>query len=190
VRNYNFKHLSLLDEVSLSYPEIEQNILKPAIILTPISAPPLSGPLQATVNGSSGDDTLFGTSDDDALRGFEGDDILVGQAGADQLNGGVGYDFASYETSSIGLTLYLRQNTDLNTGDAEGDTFFGIEGIIGSDFDDFIDVGYNASVVGGGGDDIIIAGGGEFTPVYLVYASSDPNDYEFIHLGGIWWSFW
>jgi Ca2+-binding RTX toxin-like protein len=47
----------------------------------------------ATINGTSGNDTLRGQEGDDLLRGFGGDDTLGGGAGADTLNGGDGNDF-------------------------------------------------------------------------------------------------
>ncbi len=46
----------------------------------------------ATVNGTSGNDTLTGTASADSLSGFAGDDTLNGLGAVDTLNGGTGND--------------------------------------------------------------------------------------------------
>jgi Ca2+-binding RTX toxin-like protein len=54
----------------------------------------------ATINGTSGDDTLTGTSSSDQINGFDGNDTLSGGGGNDQLNGGTGADSMSGGTGS------------------------------------------------------------------------------------------
>ncbi|PTT03308.1 type I secretion protein, partial [Pseudomonas sp. HMWF006] len=68
---------------------------------------------------------------DNIITGGAGNDLLIGGAGADQLIGGAGIDTASYEDSlATGVTVNLK--TGVNTGFAAGDTFSGIEIIVGS----------------------------------------------------------
>lgn len=82
-----------------------------------------------------GDDSLFGDAGDNTLAGGDGDDLLIGGAGADTLIGGMlgsdsGIDTVSY-AASAGVDVSL-DGTIANTGDAVGDTFDGIENLIGS----------------------------------------------------------
>lgn len=97
-----------------------------------------------TVTGGSGDDSLSGDGGDDIITGGAGADTLVGGAGsdtltggagADSLDGGTGMDYADYSGSSAGVNVDLGTGT-YSGGDADGDTGDGIDGIIGSDFND------------------------------------------------------
>jgi hypothetical protein len=73
----------------------------------------------------------------DTLDGGIGDDFLLGGRGADALIGGAGIDTASYWNSSAAVRVDLR--TGQGTGaNAQGDTFDGIENVIGSRFDDVL----------------------------------------------------
>ena len=103
------------------------------------------------VAGLGGNDLIYGEAGDDTLDGGSGSDTLVGGAGADSLLGGSGSDFASYATATTGVTARLDYPI-LNSGDAAGDNYSGIEGLIGSDLNDFL--------VGDGGDNIFRAGVG------------------------------
>ena len=109
------------------------------------------------LHGGADDDILSGGADNDTLSGGVGSDTLDGGGGGDQLNGvgGPGIDFASYASSTAGLTVDL---TDLsrNTGDADGDLFLNIDGLIGSDYGDRLSGdGDNNIVYGGDGDDTL-----------------------------------
>lgn len=112
--------------------------------------------------GSSGDNTLIGSFGDDELRGSAGDDVLDGGAGADFLNGGSGVDAVSYQSSVFGVNVNLASGG--TGGDAAGDTFFRVENIVGSGFNDVIrgDGGANA-INGGRGDDVVRGGSGDDT---------------------------
>jgi hypothetical protein len=111
------------------------------------------------VFGSFADDTIIGDAGNNILMGSYGNDRLIGGAGADVLNGDfvfpsilkytVGYDgeaydlddgldTASYETATSGVVASLF-NSALNSGDAAGDTYFQIEGLLGSAFDDVLE---------------------------------------------------
>jgi len=85
--------------------------------------------------GQDGDDSLIGGAGDDSLWGDIGNDTLVGGAGADVLNAGAGMDYADYSGSGAGVSIDLAAGT-VAGGDAEGDTLSGVDGLIGSAFDD------------------------------------------------------
>lgn len=94
--------------------------------------------------GTTLDDILYGTTSADLLVGFggndilrsgEGNDILAGGAGADILRGGSGKDQASYADALSAVTASLS-NPGFNTGDAKGDFYSQVEGLIGSMFGD------------------------------------------------------
>jgi Ca2+-binding RTX toxin-like protein len=95
------------------------------------------------LNGLAGNDVLTGSNDiysmdvldggggADTLNGGQGMDILVGGAGADHINGGDNFDIASYAPASAGLVVNMA-NVAQNTGDAAGDSYASVEGIVGS----------------------------------------------------------
>ncbi|HEX7985844.1 MAG TPA: calcium-binding protein, partial [Duganella sp.] len=87
-----------------------------------------------TISGGIGNDALRGGAGNDVLVGGIGNDTLFGGAGADTLRGGDGADTASYTDASAGVTINLK--TGVHTGFAAGDTFDGIERIVGSTFAD------------------------------------------------------
>ncbi len=116
-----------------------------------------------TIDGNAGNDSLDGGSGDDVLDGGSGDDVLIGGAGADILVGGGGIDTASYANSLAGLTARL-DDPFLNTGDAAGDTFTGIEYLFGSNFADVLAGDASANYLAGlNGDDVIVGGAGNDT---------------------------
>jgi Ca2+-binding RTX toxin-like protein len=117
--------------------------------------------------GLGGDDRLEGGGGNDRLIGGEGDDDLIGGAGADRVDGGNGVDSVLYSQfhggSPSGVTVNLATGVG-SGGDAQGDTYFGIENVTGSGYDDYIvgNAGNNV-LSGGGGDDTLIGGAGEDT---------------------------
>ena len=111
------------------------------------------------IDGAGGNDTLTGGAGDDTLLGNSGDDTLVGGAGADELNGGFGSDTVDFSTSSAAVSINLATATGTG-GEADGDRFIDIEGVIGSLQSDTLIGSSGANLlVGGAGDDQI--GGGE-----------------------------
>ena len=124
------------------------------------------------LNGLGGDDVLNGANNpydmdvldggngNDTLNGGEGMDILVGGAGGDRLNGGDGFDIASYAPASSAVVVNMF-DVSHNRGDAAGDGYASIEGIVGSEHNDLI-IGNNYSnrLEGGGGNDTIDGSGG------------------------------
>lgn len=111
----------------------------------------------------SGDDnvnTILTAEGNDELYGNDGNDFLVGGPGADRLDGGPGADQANYAPSQSGVTVDLAAGGSA-PGDADGDTYFSIENIRGSEHADNLrgDSGPNV-IVGANGNDTINGAGG------------------------------
>ena len=128
--------------------------------------------------GGGGDDTAFGGSGDDDLRGGKGDDTLNGEGGddtlrggdgADDLSGGAGIDTADYSDAVNGVTASLDGSL-AGKGLAAGDTFSGIENLVGSGFADTLSGDGADNMISGGagkdsidgkdGNDILVGGSG------------------------------
>lgn len=119
--------------------------------------------------GSAFADMLTGDKFANELHGDDGDDLLIGGAGADVLNGGAGTDTASYASGRVGVIVNLRSGLGQG-GDAEGDTLFDIENLVGSSGADQLSGDGGSNVLDGGsgndalfgddGDDVLIGGAG------------------------------
>lgn len=87
-----------------------------------------------TIIGGSGADLLSGDGGNDSVSGGAGDfDNVWGFSGNDALNGGGGFDWVLYRGAPGPVAL------DLSAGSATGegtDTLSGLEGVVGSRFDD------------------------------------------------------
>jgi serralysin len=106
------------------------------------------------LNGTNLADEIYALAGNDTLIGFDGDDLLDGGPGADELWGGYGFDYASYRGSGAGVYVYLDFG-GIN-GEAQGDQYHLIEGVIGSAFADALKGNDGANVLrGGGGDDVV-----------------------------------
>ncbi|MBO1907429.1 calcium-binding protein [Microvirga sp. 3-52] len=115
-----------------------------------------------------GNDTAYGGAANDSFQGGMGDDSLVGGGGFNFLDGGAGKDtlegssgtsLASYNTSTSGLTIHMAHE-DQNTGDAAGDHFINIAGVLGSRFNDTIMGNDDGNDLRGGGADSLLGGEG------------------------------
>lgn len=115
------------------------------------------------IDGGTGDDYLFGWRGNDVITGGDGNDHIEGSLGADAMNGGAGNDTLVYRFSQQGVTVNLATQT-ASGGDAQGDTFSGIENVwgtqegndtlIGSSGNNvFFEQGGNNFLVGNGGSD-------------------------------------
>ncbi len=113
--------------------------------------------------GGEGGDSLYGDEGDDKLYGEMGDDHLEGGLGSDRLDGGMGIDTVYYTQSSQSVRVNLLTGI-ASGGDAEGDTFFSIEHLVGSAFNDQLS-GNNEDnfIYGGEGNDTLIGFGGNDT---------------------------
>ena len=133
-----------------------------------------SGPVRANLGnqtsnlGEAAGDTyisiegLRGSDYDDTLIGNNGNNFLAGGPGADYLTGNGGLDTADYyfATSTVFANL---GNPASNTGEATGDTYFSIENLRGSKFDDTLRGDGNSNFLDGGpGADLLVGGGGAF----------------------------
>jgi Ca2+-binding RTX toxin-like protein len=107
----------------------------------------------ATINGTSGNDTLTGTSGDDTIDGGLGNDIIDGAAGSDT---------ASYADATAGVSVsLLLQGVAQDTVAAGLDTLTNIENLAGSVYADTLTGDSAANTLdGGAGDDTLDGGGG------------------------------
>jgi Ca2+-binding RTX toxin-like protein len=103
--------------------------------------------------GNESGNTLAGLASDDTLAGHGGDDVLEGGEGGDALLGDTGVDTLSYAGSGAAVLINLG-NGDAAGGDATGDTYQGMENILGSAHADglFGDGLVNVLTGGAGGD--------------------------------------
>jgi Ca2+-binding RTX toxin-like protein len=136
---------------------------------------------------------------DNVLIGGGGSDVLEGRGGADVLFGGSltnddsNLDFASYESSPAAVIVRLSGvGTDTQTaiatgGDAAGDTLVGIEGLIGSKFNDTLTGNSQNNILAGGlGNDILDGKGGVDTVDYSrdhFFDAGDTADQVVVNLG-------
>lgn len=145
--------------------------------------------------GGGGNDTLYGdgrigpdthgvgtsgpiTTFPDVVVAFPGDpditsgnDVLEGGDGDDTLDGGGGTDTASYASASGAVQVFLTPLGGGSSGAAGDDTFFSIENVTGSAFNDVITGNLNVNVIDGGdghdllrgfaGNDTLIGGNGD-----------------------------
>ena len=121
-----------------------------------------------SLRGAVGDDELLlapSAGDDvDYMYGGAGNDIMIGDdqttymnggADADHFDGTMGYTIADYSTATSRVNVHLPSGTG-SWGEAEGDTYVGIEEVIGSAFDDRIGLnGLAGEAHGGEGHDRI-----------------------------------
>ena len=122
--------------------------------------------------GSAGDDILTGDGDDNRLTGRDGNDILSGGAGNDRLIGGEGADrFNGGEGNRDAADFNLAEEAvgvDLLNGgfmgEALGDSYSGIEFIVGSAYHDILLANDDANRINGGdGCDVLNGRGGNDT---------------------------
>lgn len=121
----------------------------------------LGGPGDDRIDGGPGRDHLHGGPGSDRLDGGGGMDGLVGEGGNDLLAGGGGHDHAVFVSATRGVDV------DLMDGRARGqgaDRISGVEGVVGSGYDDDISGGHHGDELDGGrGDDEISGGHGDDT---------------------------
>ncbi len=122
-----------------------------------------------SVTGSALHDTLTGDGSANVLTGGRGNDFLEGLAGGDTLWGEDGNDTLSYASSDAAVNVDLLART-ASGGHAAGDSWGGIENLIGSAHADTLTGGDLDNVIeGGAGGDTLSGGFGADT---LSYASS------------------
>lgn len=101
-----------------------------------------------------------GNALDNVITGGDGDDILEGREGGDSFIGGLGSDTVSYANANSSVKLDMLIGGSL--GEATGDSYLGIENIIGSNFADQIFADSNGNVINGlAGDDVLYGRSGD-----------------------------
>jgi Ca2+-binding RTX toxin-like protein len=122
--------------------------------------------LDGGANDAATLDTLYGGEGNDVLAGGSGNDELIGGSGSDAFDGGTGTDRVSYAFLAQGSAAVAGVTADLltpsaNAGVALGDTYSGVEDLLGTGFADDLrgDSGANA-IDGGDGDDTLTGRGG------------------------------
>ncbi len=122
--------------------------------------------------GGRGVDTLIsiegirGTAYADTLIGNDEDNIFVAGGGDDRIEGGGGFDYISFENDGFerGAHIGLRNQGQAQLTDRGTKTLVSIEGVIGSNYNDYFIGSAGADVLKGGmGDDDLVGGGGADT---------------------------
>ncbi|WP_417606260.1 choice-of-anchor D domain-containing protein [Primorskyibacter flagellatus] len=112
------------------------------------------------ITGSTYDDVLSGSGGAEVINALSGNDVLQGRGAGDTLNGGDGLDWLSYADSAFGVTVDLGAGTATG-GDAAGDSFTGIERVLGSAQSDTLTGSAEGDTLrGGGAGDSIVGGDG------------------------------
>ena len=129
------------------------------------------------LNGGDGDDMLKGGDGDDMLKGGDGDDMLDGGPGGDDLEGGgtelvPGTDVATYASAEAGVTVDLSGGNS-GRGDADGDSFKGIEQYVGSYHADIFIAGDDPEHITGGPATGGPGGNGDTSKDTVSYVRSD-----------------
>ncbi|WP_137111474.1 calcium-binding protein [Rhodobacter sp. SY28-1] len=99
--------------------------------------------------GLQGNDQIWGRAGNDILYGGDGDDTILGGTGSDTIFGGAGFDIASYAESATALRVDLATAAN-STGEALGDSFDGIEGLLGGTGADTLQGDGQANLLMGG----------------------------------------
>ncbi|NDV24084.1 calcium-binding protein [Desulfovibrio sp. JC022] len=118
-----------------------------------------------TIDGKKGNDTLYGDSGNDSIDGSQGDDFIFAGSGNDNIDGGDDTDTLSYINATTSVTVNLESGTATGWGT---DTIASIESIIGSNQDDNI-TSHNSgteSITGGQGADTITLNDASTTKIY------------------------
>lgn len=141
--------------------------------------------------GGRGTDTLVsiegvrGTAYSDTLIGNDKDNIFIGGAGDDYIDGGAGFDYVSYQNDGLttGMQVQLKQQWQNLISDRGHDTLISIEGVIGSNYNDFLSGNSGANILKGmdgndglygyGGADTLDGGAGE--DYLMAYSFDDPT---------------
>ena len=112
----------------------------------------------ATVNGTSGNDSLNGTSGNDTLNGLGGNDTLIASGGSDFYDGGTGSDTLDLRAAAAGVTVNFAAGT---VSGGFGGTFANMERVLGSNgADSVVGAAGNQTLSGRGGNDRLAGGAG------------------------------
>ena len=119
--------------------------------------------IEGVIGSDFGDVIVFDAGDNSLIGGL-GDDQLRDAAGNDLFDGGAGFDTASYDFATAGVTVNLISQSAQNTVGAGIDTLHSIEAVIGSDFADTLTGNQFANtLLGLDGNDLLTGGLGNDT---------------------------
>jgi len=131
------------------------------------------GTMIGAIDLGGGDDWYFGYngSVDSAILGGAGDDLFRPGSGAEAIDGGDGFDTLDFSTATARLVVNLANPAENRGLRLAGDSYSGIEGVIGGGESDRLTgsaddnrlegAGGVDSILGGAGDDILIGGRGK-----------------------------
>ncbi|MFB9914048.1 beta strand repeat-containing protein, partial [Rhizobium paknamense] len=102
--------------------------------------------------GGNYDDVFIGGTLAARYNGGAGDDSFLAGTGTEIIQGGDGTDTLSYASSASAVSLNLITGAG-SGGSAAGDTFSGVEIVVGSSFDDSFTTATDTSLIGGLGND-------------------------------------
>lgn len=131
------------------------------------------GTMTGAIDLGGGDDSFYGCqgSVDSAINGGEGNDLFRPGTGAETIDGGAGFDTLDFSTATGRLTINLAQPAQNLGLRLVGDSYTGMEAVIGGGGADRITgsavdnrlegAGGVDSISGGAGDDTLIGGRGK-----------------------------
>jgi serralysin len=133
----------------------------------------------ATVNGSTGNDTLSGTAGDDTINGLGGNDTILGSTGSDVINGGDGFDSIEYKNATSGLVVDFAAGT-INGGASGTMSFTNIERVVAGLGADRLSGNAAAQILTGqAGNDTLWGAGG----VDTLWGANDADTFVFRETG-------
>ena len=127
------------------------------------------------LEGSNRSDRLTGDSRINELHGQDGADVLAGLGGADLLEGNAGEDTADYHLSAAPVIVNLKAHSG-SGGDAEGDSLYSIENVIGTLYGDRLTGDDDINTLEGADGNDVLVGLGEGDH-FLGGSGSDTVDY-------------
>lgn len=115
--------------------------------------------LDDKIHSYFGDNLIVLNEGKNSVETGAGDDLVFAGSGKDSISLGLGVDTVTYEKSQSGVHVNLSDEGTM--GDALGDTYDGVENLIGTKFDDYLigDDGNN-TLSGLAGNDILNGGEG------------------------------
>ena len=102
-------------------------------------------------------ETIRGAEGNDTIRAEAGNDLIEGGAGADRILGGDGFDVVDLSAGTAAQRASLTSRIGQG-GHAEGDEYFGVEGLIGGAYEDTLEGDSVANLLDGAAGNDSLAG--------------------------------
>ncbi len=110
--------------------------------------------------GTNARDQLFGDGNDNDIQGLAGGDLIFSSRGADIINGGDDWDTLNFQNDGGNVVASLQTGEVENTF-GERSVISNIEGLVGSDYDDYLTGNGKSNYLNGrSGNDILAGSGG------------------------------